>query len=1043
MKIAPFTVMDASAGSGKTRNLVKAVLVESLKQKQTEFALRPIMAITFTNKAAAEMKGRLLDYLIDFASNNPKEAVLLSEISEEIECPVDELKTRAKQLLKYILHHYNDLSFGTIDAFTSRLVRTFAKDLSLAENFEIVLDTDQMLSEATSLVINDAGKDPELTQMLLDFVAQKLEDEKAWSIEAALKDMAKKLLEEKHREPLSRLRDFTPSNLLSIRKKLEKKRRELLAIIEEKGKEGLALLAQNNLKASAFYRGSTGIFNYFNFLAEKRLDKIRSFNSYVQTTIDEDKWYGTKATAAEKSAIDGIKNQLLKLALTGKELAQKHVPTIVLIEQVNKNMFALATLNALDAALAVIEESQNILPLAAFNHIVNTKVKNEPAPFIFERLGEKYKHFFIDEFQDTSKLQWQNLLPLIENGVASTGTSLVVGDAKQSIYRWRNGEAEQFIDLSFKASTGKIQPAIAGKLHPLVDNWRSRKNVVDFNNALFTHAANEMNNEGYKSLYSAASQIPKKGKGGYVEIKTFDKNTFNEDALAYTLHQIESLRDEGYNYRDIVLLVRGNKDGAALVQELTTRNLPVISADSLLLGNSYEANLLAGLIAFRSAPNNKKYRWHMAKSLVKMGYFNQNIDVYEVSYKLVNQGASQVLKELEKNIPGLSEVVFAATDLYTFAAQLCLVLQLNGKHNAFTQAFLQAIHNYVESENGNTFGFVSWWEEKGQKTAISAPDQIDAIKVATIHKSKGLQFPVVIIPYVRWRYKENTREAWINLPKENFEGLSEMLVNISKNNAEFIGGEYANAYEELVEQEKFDSLNMLYVACTRAEERLYFCGKIKATDTDIFSVVQKFLETQEKHEIGENEYAWGEKLPPVKGEETIEPNHEEMVNTSGWQSKVKMAITAPKGWQNKIRDARTWGNKVHFILAKIKTSNDVKPVLHALKHQGSLQQDELHDLERMIHSIINHPSLKVGFMPGVKVFNERDVLLPNQTRVRPDRIVQLPNGNVVLVDYKTGEPNKKHQEQLQQYEKALTDCGFRVAEKHLVYSNEELKVLSV
>ncbi len=464
-------------------------------------------------------------------------------------------------------------------------------------------------------------------------------------------------------------------------------------------------------------------------------------------------------------------------------------------------MFALATLNALNQALNNLSEVHNTLPLAAFNHLVHEQLTNEPSQYIYERLGDRYNHFYLDEFQDTSLLQWGNLRPLIADSTAAGGTALVVGDAKQSIYRWRNGEAEQFIGLSEQAEQHTFQFAGDAKLVRLADNWRSLETIVQFNNELFTSIAPSMANDSYRHLYANAGQHPQKGKGGFVELQRLPKDDFAQLTLEQTLKTIDQLLADGYTYKHIAILVRSKKHGAELVQLLTTKGLPVISGDSLLLGNSYEAKLLAGATALRTMPTNKQMRWQLADALLRGDFANPTEGAFRFSQKVIDLPQSETIELLESHFSGIAEVFKQGGNLYTFTRGLMRAFNLAGKNNAFAESYLQAIQDFVEKDQGTAFEFVRWWHDTGSGKAISSPDTLNAIQVVTIHKSKGLQYPVVLIPFANWKHHNGTREGWIPLDPDQFEGLEEMIIPISGGDAELIGGNYQKTYEKLHAQD--------------------------------------------------------------------------------------------------------------------------------------------------------------------------------------------------------------------------------------------------
>jgi ATP-dependent exoDNAse (exonuclease V) beta subunit len=353
------------------------------------------------------------------------------------------------------------------------------------------------------------------------------------------------------------------------------------------------------------------------------------------------------------------------------------------------------------------------------------------------------------------------------------------------------------------------------------------------------------------------------------------------------------------------------------------------------------------------------------------------------------------------------------------------------------------VHDFVEQDLGTGFDFVKWWHEEGSGKAINAAENMDAVQVVTIHKSKGLQYPVVIVPFATWKHSIGIREAWLKLDPDVYEGLTEMIVPLSADPAKVIGGDYEETYNRLVAQDVFDSLNMLYVACTRAIERLYIATTDKIENNTIGAIIHDFLVTQADAKADENLYGWGKVEAPLKRKAPAEKAPQEPLTATPWQGRLKMARTAPPAWETNERDARQWGNRVHFVLSQIDSVHDVEPVLLQLKNEGALQEAELTELATIINSVVVHPLLKSSFAPGNRVFNERDILLVDGERKRPDRIVQATNGKITLLDYKTGEPENAHKNQLIGYADLLKDAGMTVGERFLVYLNEEIHVVNV
>lgn len=1030
--------MDASAGSGKTRNLVKHILGTILNNNDPLSGIRATLALTFTNKAAAEMKHRLLEYLIDFSANHSSESGLLAELSTELNLTEAEIKVRAKNALKKLLHNYNDLSFGTLDSFSSRLVRTFAKDMALSESFEIALDPKGLINDSIDLVLNKAGVDEELTKVLIGFVALKMADEKDPRLDGALRNLAAKWLTEKHRPHLAHIERFSAGEIVDIYHKINARSKAAIEELVRYGEDLEQFIKRFGIEPKDFSQGERGIAGYIKKCKNGDFVGAQKINFRTQY-IEKGNWCAKTAPPSLKNVVDSIADDLRQKLLSIEDFALNNASAVLLDNRVTQNLYGMATLNALNQAMNEVMEAQNVVPLSTFNNLINSKLINEPSQYIYERLGERYQNYFLDEFQDTSILQWQNLHPLVANSLAGRGTALVVGDAKQSIYRWRNGEAEQFIGLSQRAETLNTFQFKGDAHHiSLAENWRSLENIVAFNNDLFTYCASHFEDEQYEKLYSQAGQNARAGHGGYITISILDRTNYNIEAVALTLEKIAALLAGGYTYRDIALLVRTKDEGVELVEALTANNIPVISADSLLLRGAYESNILAGLTALRTMPNNLHMRWLWINSALSSGLITPKSSAFSFGKNLVHATAETVLGELEHFFGGIKSVFSAELDLVSFTRQLSLVLGFGGLNNPFVDGYLQAVENFVQQNHGTDFEFVAWWQEKGSQTAIGAPEQIDAVQVTTIHKSKGLQYPVVIMPFVKWKLNPKGREDWVKLDPNLYFGISEMILSLSAAEASIIGGDYEEANARSRAQELFDNINMLYVGCTRAERQLHIFASDKPKTDFIDFYLHKFLETQA--DFNQNGYAYerGTFQPPkIKGV-VIDAVVAKPLKTQPWQGRLQLAKAAPADWHTAQPDARVWGNKVHWVLSQIAHQNQVETTLKKLHLAGVFSSQEIDYLKVIIQEVVRHPKIASAFSERATCYTERDLLLPDGTTKRPDRISILPNGAIILLDYKTGKPLPEHEQQLKEYANLLAEAGFAKPTVFLVYLDENI-----
>ncbi|HET8809424.1 MAG TPA: UvrD-helicase domain-containing protein, partial [Flavobacteriaceae bacterium] len=527
----PFTVYNASAGSGKTFAIVKKYLSFLFTAKRND-AYRNILAITFTNKAVEEMKTRIVENLTAFSNGaiTKKQTVLLKAIASETGLSETLIQQKSTAVLKSLVHNYAAFEVSTIDAFTNRVLRTFAKDLGLTMNFEVELDEISILKEAVDRVIAKAGENQELTKVLVDFAISKADDDKSWNIAHDLNQIAKLLTNENNLLPLEKINSKTLSDFHDFSEKLKKACRDQKAFAKECGVEFCGLMEKNGLEVSDFNGGYLP--KYFIKLQQENFED--KYIAKWQETIAEKNLYSggiLKKFPKKANLIDQLQPQIALLF----EQSKKAVMAARFYDEIRKNLTQLSLLNHIGQAVDAIKKERNLLLISDFNKKIGQSVKNQPVPFIYERLGERYRDYFIDEFQDTSQLQWENLIPLIDNALSGqdefqqSGSLTLVGDAKQAIYRWRGGKAEQFMDLC----GGKSPFSVEVFSENLPSNYRSNAEIVHFNNEFFKHVSQYLNFAPHRALFENAHQKPALPTGGYVHISFVEAENKEEKMQAY------------------------------------------------------------------------------------------------------------------------------------------------------------------------------------------------------------------------------------------------------------------------------------------------------------------------------------------------------------------------------------------------------------------------------------------------------------------------------------------------------------------------------
>ena len=839
-----FVVYKSSAGSGKTHTLVKEY-IRLLIQNPERY--RNILAITFTNKAANEMKSRIIEDLqkllaIGTTDRDGKFDNLIEFLTSNLHLSEQEISLRASKALSLILHNYSSFAVSTIDSFVHKLVRSFARDLHLPPNFEVELDTEKLIAKSVDLLISKVGTDKELTKVLVRFVESKMDDEKSWNIEMELKQFTKILLNEDSYQSINKLRNFEPKDFIKISNKLRKwiatYENQLITIAAETHK----LIEQKRISISSFYQGKNGIGGYFKNLGSGKLDKIKP-NSYVQTTVEEDKWFGGKCPDDDREAITAIKDQLGEAYLKILQLIEKDYANYHLFKLILQNIYPIAVLNAIEKVMDEFRQNENIVHISEFNKRIAKIVGAEHIPFIYERIGEKYHYFMVDEFQDTSMLQWQNMLPLYENSLANNRFNMIVGDGKQAIYRFRSGEVEQFARLPEVSNTSPENPSNAGreallksqyKEEVLDTNFRSSEEIVKFNNSFFSFVSQKLDDR-YKTIYKGVEQKFRPEKpAGSVHIEFMNHMDYNKDEFALVecekIFQIISTNLGTIPLKDIAILTRSNDEASTIAQFLIEHGISVVSAEALLLSASREVRFL---ISFLEHLNDRINRIPIGEIITYLFYHQltdfPTIDMaFDACAELSkdpnsDENVQTLEKLLQKKTPGISIAALKTTALYETVGQLVHLFRIDpeGK-NPFILFFLEVIQEFTSKNNDGIAEFLKYWEETKGKHSIIIPLGTEAVQIMTIHKAKGLQFPVVIYSFAESAVTPTKKYHWADLQSEVIPELGTVLLKTNKALKETI---YEDLYDEEFQKSFLDTVNLMYVTLTRPAKHLYILTK--------------------------------------------------------------------------------------------------------------------------------------------------------------------------------------------------------------------------
>lgn len=1046
----PFSIYDASAGSGKTYALVKEYLKIILLAKKPD-AYRNILAITFTNKAVHEMKSRVVENLSEFAKENPSQKAqeLMQTIQIETGLSLNEMHLKAKSIIKNLIHNYAAFDISTIDKFTHKVIRSFAHDLNLPITFEVSLDTENLLTEAVDAIIAEAGNDKQLTELLVNYTLEKTNEDKSWDISREIMETGKLILNENNREEITHFHNKSIEDFVEIKNRLIKLCDNLKIESSKLADKALDLIEKNGIDKSSFSYGTFP--KHLEFIKD---DDVKSKNHRFKEFDD----IKIKKDAKEKAIIESLIPNFLEVLSV---IYNKH-EKLYFYEAFLKNITPLSLLNTLNSKLKSIQEEQNILSIAEFNQLIFEQIQNQPAPFIYERLGEKYRHFFIDEFQDTSEMQWQNLIPLISNSLSgqddegTQGSLMIVGDPKQSIYRWRGGKAEQFIALSKDENPF---PNIEKNTESLGTNYRSYSKVIEFNNEFFQFIADEFVNEDYKDLYlNHSHQEINDKKGGFVSISfipKMDKNDFDDEEnptkdelyLEKTFEIIQNTKQKGFSNKDIAILTRKKDKGTLIANYLTEKGIPILSSESLLLGSSSEVKVIVDLLRylnnFSDLESKANFLYYLAKN------HQTQFEIHDFIAKGVELSAeSDFEKWLEEFDIAFSFQNIRKKSLYEAAEIIISKIIPIEKRTAYVQFFQDLVLEQDIKKQAGTADFLVYWDTNSHKLSIPSPENNDAIKIMTIHKSKGLEFPVVIFPFADEDYSKGPKEKiWLNADEQM--GLLKVLVDKSSN-VENYGEEASEVYLQKKQEELLDDVNVLYVALTRAEEQLFVVSEMQNRaktsgeyPKNMATFFINYLIYKNEFEEGKMEYHFGENKKLSSQKETIEiPKTIPQIAETLDPKNIKIAQRESVMWNTKQQKAIEFGNILHEILSYVKTKSDVDLALIKAIENGLITENQKDEVEKKLVEIINHDELQEFFNDEHKILNEKTIIQKNSI-IKPDRISISNQNEVFLLDYKTGQNLPKHKSQLEQYQNAIETMGYKVIKKTLVYIGEEIEIVNL
>lgn len=1041
-----YTVINASAGSGKTYALVQRLLMICLRYPHQQHSIRNILALTFTNKAANEMKERILSWLGNFSADSYAENGDLKNIQkafeqEGLKITIDELHNRSKKLLDYLLHNYSTLNIGTIDRFNSRLVRSFSYELGLAKNFNLEIEAEPYLIEAVDKMLDQIGENEVISNSFMDYVDYSLENNERINLNKSLYDSAKEFVKDIHYEHLKDNKDFDTASYENIKNAL---RKEIIANrkqAHELATKSIELFRSRNIEVEDFAQGKNGIGGFFVKVLDFYNQQRTGFP--FPTTQEESVVNNYRKGCSAKS-----KNKESEIFEILEQLLENRMQLILLYIETQKKEKILSALLPLKVnkdiqdELHKIEEENDLVLLSKFNILINENLRNEPSAFIYEKVGSQFQHYFFDEFQDTSALQWQNFVPLRDHSVSTENTTFtLVGDPKQSIYRFRGGESKIMLDIINKK---EFSPRDA-ELLVLKDNWRSAKNIVNFNNELYQYHSRNLQDEHASIFGSDAGQSPRSSKEGRVKVNLIENLTnddFYNDTSEKMRKDIQESLDQGFKFSDITILCRGNFDIFSYSQKLGNlkviyngeeTNVKTISDKGLTLELSHTLKAVIEFLKWETNPKNKPNLIMMMYYLNQLGRVRMADFTLEMSKILEIESYEEILQFIEKTYSlQLKQENFPRFNLYNFIEYYINEFSFEEKETDFLLNFLEMLFNFTQNAGASTKEFLKYWDEEASKYTIQASENIDAIQIMTIHKAKGLEFPIVFIPMMN-KNRDSEFTNWFETSTDAT--LKSVNINQFNKNLEVYDPEIEifnkeNSYKNLI-----DRLCLQYVATTRPVEQLFFYIQ-KANKTSNNLELLEFLQTKNPDNLDEFDLydVHPEMLKKYSKHKTSSFKTKDIhihKNKSEGNTSIKIA-TPSKNYQVRNEKVRI-GLFVHELLSKINTKKDIAKVLERYVLEGQIIMEEKNEIQTTLEEIVDtHAEF---FDEKWQVINEKDIMISQngESRIyRPDRILKGSEG-YIIVDFKTGEETAANEKQIENYKKILESLGRKVLKTQLIY----------
>lgn len=1038
-KNSSLKVLNASAGSGKTHQLVLEYLTILLGADYSSPKYKSIVAMTFTNKAALEMKQRIistLEGIVNYDGTNAKISNMLNGLKENICVEQNVIQLRAQKALGQILHGYEDFHVSTIDKFNLRLIRSFSKDLDIPGEFEVVLNEQKIIEDVVDMLMSKLGQvnNEDLTNLMTLYARTNLEDGQSWNFRQQLVEFASVLSSERYQDIVEKLLalSLTDQDFKQLNNEIRQLEANFIAEANEFGKyASLQGLTPNNTPgAGTTVNTLEGFIALVDFPSAKKNGEL-----FTDTILNN-----AKDRTGNKRFSEELANRILELNNAFLSTYSRHQ----LLIKFRSNFFNMALLQFIAKALNETKENEQILRISEFNKLISILVGEEDAPYIYERLGTHLEHFLLDEFQDTSRLQWLNLIPLVYESLGYSRRNLIVGDAKQSIYRFNNGLAEQFVSLpkiynpENDAKIARISNFFAnqGIKENLGRNYRSAKEIVEFNNTLFELLKHSLN-ANQINFYDSIEQEVVSDLVGFVRLISKESDPNLDTLIEPIITCIEKCVADGFKMGDICILTPTNDLGNGIANKLTEHKISVVSQDSLLIAYDAKIQLILSYLKRRERPSNETETKRFAELFLRLS--GQTTEKY-LSYfetKIFPSGSKKRVFNDEKfiieNFRSIDHFFTTYESLYDLVLKFLNMMKWEETKDPYLHHFVDVVFDYQSNRQSDIKFFLEYIEDNKKQIALQMPETESAVKIMTIHKSKGLEFPVVILPKLDLSIKVHTQAKFLIEARDKI-----LYGNLSKKSSLV---EIANFTERELSLTFLDKLNLCYVALTRPVQRLYAFNYYKKGN--LGSLIHEQIEQNFPYKTTENEELLLELGTEGKIKRKEKKQDEQFyipteLNQRLWYPDVVFRKISDSEKQELLKEQR-FGNYFHALMADCNKASDIEVRMTELIHRGEIDPEYETELSEKAMSFFDKTNSL--FEGAEEIINEQLILIAGDSDKRPDKII-IKKNELIVFDFKTGKQSDRHQPQLMGYHTALSEMFDKPIKLYLYYT-ETNSLLSI